>query len=178
MSFRRSHKCFLRSCSVLRNFYYSPLSCLFYSATTLLFAMDSVYHPFDVSCLGIYFLNKKGAFRLGTILFVNILILMVFIFSWTAGGIKAPAIQFFPFPVLIAVLLLGKRAGLLIACEAALCGLMLVVCDHFGILPSSTISHTTVSLWLISVLCITLLALLESISLSALLTRSNARRRN
>jgi len=123
---------------------------------------------FDVSCLGIYFLNKKGAFRLGTILFVNILILMVFIFSWTAGGIKAPAIQFFPFPVLIAVLLLGKRAGLLIACEAALCGLMLVVCDHFGILPSSTISHTTVSLWLISVLCITLLALLESISLSGI----------
>jgi PAS domain S-box-containing protein len=118
---------------------------------------------FVLSFVGLFllFLNRNGYTRSASILFVVLCIFLLLTLAWTAGGIKAPAMQIIPVVVLMAGLVLGWKEGLITGVFVILCGLALVILETRGILPANKVVQTPFSLWVVTLICVTLLALLQ-----------------
>ncbi len=123
---------------------------------------------YDLVSFGVLLLIRKGLAKSASSVFIGFLILMIFGAAWSAGGIKAPVIQNIPILILGAGLILGWKRGLYIGLITSICGLGLVLAEYAGVLPATTVVHNPLSLWVSSVLCIALLALLQYISVATL----------
>jgi len=119
------------------------------------------------ACLTFLELNRRGRTRLTSHLLLWFLFFTVVALAWTAGGIEAPIVQVFPALCLIAGLLFGGRVGVGVGLLAALCGLGLVLAENAGLLPGNAVQHTSWSLWIGSVLVITLLLLLQYLAVES-----------
>jgi PAS domain S-box-containing protein len=122
----------------------------------------------DAAGLGLLLLNRKNHTRLASYLLLFVTFLVGMALSWTAGGIHGPAVRTFPIIVLMAGLLLGKRAGVLVGMVCALYGLCLVWAEHAGLLPPSVVEHTPVSLWLTLCFFIAILILLQDLAVGSI----------
>lgn len=116
----------------------------------------------------IQLLNYKGYYCIGSAFFLFFFITIVFNLAWTAGGMKAVAMQYVPIFVLIAGLLLGWKMGLITAILGIIWGLFLTIAEYAGILPISAVTYNPLGLWIMSTTFIGFLALLQYLSVSKL----------
>ena len=123
---------------------------------------------FDLSGLIVLLLNRKGYTRFASFILVSIIIAQILGLAWSAGGIKAPAMQTIPIVVVMTGLILGRKQGLLIGLIVSLGSLLLVLAEVRGILPTSSVQHNPFSLWISSVMTISMLALLQYLSVASL----------
>jgi hypothetical protein len=129
-----------------------------------------------VSLLVLHFL-KKGFTYASAFFYVSFLILMIFAFSWTGGGIKGHGLKILPIVVLFAGLTLGKKEIWLFGVIATLGGLGLTMADYFQLLPiTEPLGQSSLVYWIYNVTAIFLLCFLENLSVEELrqaLVRSN-----
>ncbi len=132
---------------------------------------------FNIACAGLLYLNKKKNTSVASFIFIGFLLFFIFGLAWTAGGIKSQAIQAIPLVILVAGLLLGWKVGLLSGLISILGGLGLILAEYQGILPINTVIHSSLSSWINLVMLVSLLALLQFLSVSGLdKSLSNARK--
>jgi len=123
---------------------------------------------FDLICVGLLLLNRRGQTRMASILFIALGIAIIFGIGWTGGGVKSPVMQFIPVPVVIAGLLLGWQAGVLTAIVVAFTGLSFVMAEFSGALPVSSVPNNLLNIWIASFTCVGILALLQYLSVASL----------
>ncbi len=121
----------------------------------------SILCIFDCVSIGLLFLNGKGKTQLASYLFSAFIVLLIFSLAWSAGGIKAPAIQEIPVVVLAVGLMLGWKKGLLYAGGNVAACAGLVVLEHLGYLPVSKIVPTAASTLANLIMQLGLLTLLQ-----------------
>lgn len=114
-------------------------------------------------------LAKKRSVGLVSSIYISFLLLMIIIFSWSGGGIKAHGIKLLPIIVLFAGLTIGKREIWIFGIIAALGGLLLVLAEHFNLLPrKEPLGLTSFIHWIFTITSIFLLCFLENLSVEAL----------
>ena len=113
-------------------------------------------------------LNRKGYFNISGILFIILFYVILFGFAWTAGGIKAPAVKFFPIIIMFAGLIRGWRYGILTGLIVALGGLGLVVAEYQNFLSENVVVPSSISLFVGSLLVISLTVILQYLSVASL----------
>ncbi len=123
---------------------------------------------FDLICLGLLFLNRKGNTSIASGLFISLCISTIVFLALFGGGIRSATIQIIPVVVLMAGLVQGWKAGLFTGLVTAVIGLGLVLLELWGILPANSVVHNSFSLWLISLSCIALLTLLQFYAIESL----------
>ncbi len=123
---------------------------------------------YDITCLGVLVLNRKGHIRLAAYIFIGFVLALCFGLAWSSGGMQSRAVESFPIVVLFAGLILGWKRGLITAMITVLCGLGLVAAEHYGLLPVSAIHPTSLGYWQTSVVTIGLLALLQYVTVANL----------
>jgi signal transduction histidine kinase len=122
----------------------------------------------SVSMILLY-LVKKGYVYRSALLYVSFLLVMIFAFSWTGGGIKGHGIKILPIVVLFAGLTMGKKEIWFIGIIAALEGLALTLADHFNFLPvSEPLGESSIIHWIYCVTSIFLLCFMENLSVEEL----------
>lgn len=127
-----------------------------------------------VASFGFLYLIRIGHPRRSAVLYISFLLLMIFVFSWNAGGLKAHGIKILPIIVLFAGLTLGKREIWYFGLLASLGGLVFVVADYAGVLPvSAPIGSSNLLYWVYSSAGILSLCLLENLSVGLLQTVLN-----
>jgi len=123
---------------------------------------------FDLASAGLLVLNKMGYARFAASVFIIITLIIIFTLSWSAGGVKAPALLNIPVIIIAAGLLLDWRAGMVCGALSLAGGTFLVIAEYTGLLPVPTVSHSSLSLWLNFILVILVITLLHYMSLSDL----------
>lgn len=113
---------------------------------------------------------QKGYAYIGAFVYVSFLLLMIFVFSFTGGGIKGHGIKILPVVVLIAGLTLGKKEIWLFGIIATLGGFALVLADYFQQIPvKEPLGQSPLIYWIYSTTGIFLLCFLENLSVEKLL---------
>jgi PAS domain S-box-containing protein len=130
----------------------------------------------DSICLVLIFLVKRGKIRLVSYLTVVLLWVVATMFVATAGGVHAPSFSAYFLIVFIAGIVLGARAGFVIAAISALTGLGLVYLEQTGRLANSEIQHTPFTFWLVLFSFVLILCVLQQI-VSSTVSRSFKRAR-
>src|SRR5208283_1278692 len=102
---------------------------------------------FNGTGLVLLYMNKKGWFLQSSYLYVSFAFVIIFVFAWTAGGIKAPSIQYLPLIVLAAGILLGWRKAIYFGVGSGILSLGLVFTANAGLLPPSVLNPTNLSTW-------------------------------
>jgi signal transduction histidine kinase len=102
---------------------------------------------FSVLAFGLRALATRGQGRLAAWCFLGSWLLVFSFMCWTAGGIMAPAIHSFLLVVLLAGLLIGPRAGVLVAVGVVALSFGLAWAQHMGRLPAPWMNHTVWSRW-------------------------------
>jgi PAS domain S-box-containing protein len=128
----------------------------------------AIFIVFNSTSLYLLFLNKKGKTRIASFLFIALCLLITFSLSFTSGGMKSPTMQYLPIIVLITGILLGWKTAKIIGLIAIMSGLGFILMEYTGFLPVSRVVHTSFSLWIISILCISCLALMLHASTTTL----------
>lgn len=101
------------------------------------------------STLVVLWFNQRGRTRLAGAFFILLIWAISTAAAFTAGGIRAPAAKAYFVIVLFAGLLFGGRTALIMGIVCGLSGGTLVALEAGGILTSSTVPHTSLSLWII-----------------------------
>ncbi len=122
-----------------------------------------IFCIYNLMSIVLLYINRKGYTRQASYIFFCFLALLIFGLAWTAGGIKAQAIQDIPVVVLAVGLLLGWRSAILSAVCAIIICLAFVLIADFGYLPLSSVNHTNLSAWINFTLSISLLSLFQYI---------------
>jgi PAS domain S-box-containing protein len=122
----------------------------------------------DMVSLGLIILNRKGYLRVACFIFVGFFTLLIFVLAWTAGGIRAPAIQSIPLIVLLAGLMIDSKVGLFTGLISILGTLGLLLAEYFGVLPANSVGHNSISIWAFSTACIALISLLQFYAVESL----------
>ena len=115
----------------------------------------------DLVAIVLVALNRKGFIVFASHLFAGFILTMIFVLAWSAGGIRAPAIQEVPVIVLGAGLMLGWKKGAYYAAAAAAASAGLVLAERAGYLPPAAVVPTSTSVLVNSVLQVALLVLLQ-----------------
>lgn len=103
----------------------------------------------DATVLFTLWLAGRGRVRLASWIYLWVIIALVTYNALTAGGIRSTGVQAYCVFVMLAGLLLGMRAGVLMTVVCAALGLALVVAERMGLpLPRDTDSYDVVSRWL------------------------------
>jgi signal transduction histidine kinase/ActR/RegA family two-component response regulator len=130
------------------------------------------------ACIGVglfaYALSRTRHVRLAASVMVAALWFLIAASALSAGGVRAPAFLAFATLTLLAGVLLGSRAGAVVAVLSIAFGAVLVQLARSGALPSSSVTHTPLSVWLASSLIIIVTATLQY--LSARMVRLNQAR--
>lgn len=113
-------------------------------------------------------INKKGFIKTASILFISFILLVLISMAWSAGGMRANAIQDLPLIIILASLVLGWRSAIITGIVISILTFGFVLAEHFGVLPANVVYHNSMSLWINTVMCIGLLGLLQYISTSKL----------
>lgn len=131
-----------------------------------------------IASLGFLYMIRKGHPRYSAVLYISFLLLMIFVFSWNAGGLKAHGIKLLPIIVLFAGLTLGKREIWYFGFFASLGGLGFVLADYAGVLPASVpIGSSNLLYWVYSCTGILSICFLENLSVGLLQTVLNQNER-
>ncbi|KAA3438705.1 hypothetical protein [Rufibacter hautae] len=113
--------------------------------------------------------TKKGHVSLSAYLYISFLLLMIFGFGWTGGGIKSHGSKILPIVVLFAGLTLGRKEIWLFGIAASLGGLALALADYYDVLPvKEALGQSPMTFWIYSVTAIFLLCYLENMSVEEL----------
>lgn len=114
-----------------------------------------------ISGLGLLLLhvNRSGRTRLAAIWFAGGLIALKTALAVTAGGVRSPGVTMYFVIVLMVGLLLGERAGTVMALICAALGLGLLLAESAGLLPPG-IRYDSTTIWLLSCIYMGLVVLL------------------
>jgi len=113
--------------------------------------------------------EKKGYKRFSAFGYVAFLVIMIFGFSWTGGGIKGHGMKILPIVVLFAGLTLGKKEIWFFGIIAVAGGFALVLADYFFLLPTNEpLGQSSLMYWIYTSASILLLCFLENISVEEL----------
>jgi PAS domain S-box-containing protein len=123
--------------------------------------MIAIVNPFS---LALMFLSWRGHTRLAAFILIIGMTLFNTRVAMTGGGIRAPGFILSSGIVFGAGLLLGMRAGILMALVCSLIGLGLVWADKSGLLPNSNVHHTPLSIWANIVLNLIFIVFLQYLS--------------
>lgn len=122
-----------------------------------------------VVSIPLIFITKKGYVHLSAYVYIFFLLVMIFGFGLTGGGIKGHGSKILPIVVLFAGLTLGRKEIWLFGIIAALGGLALALTDYYNLLPvKEELGHSPLTYWIYSVTAIFLLCYLENISVEEL----------
>jgi signal transduction histidine kinase len=121
-----------------------------------------------VSIIILYMVQKGYVYR-SALLYVVFLLTMIFVFSWTGGGIKGHGIKILPIVVLFAGLTMGKKEIWFFGIIAALEGLALALSDYFRLLPvTEPLGESPIVHWIYCITSIFLLCYMENLSVERL----------
>lgn len=113
--------------------------------------------------------EKRGSRYLSAFLYVAFLVVMIFGFSWTGGGIKGHGIKFLPIVVLFAGLTLGRKEIWVFGLIAISGGLAMVLAEYFKLIPvTEPLGDSGFIYWTIITTAILLLCFLEHLSVAEL----------
>jgi PAS domain S-box-containing protein len=105
----------------------------------------------DATVLFTMWLAGRGRVRLASWIYLWAIIALITFNALTAGGIRSTGVQAYGVFVMVAGLLLGIRAGVVMTMVCAALGLALVVCERMGLpLPRDTDAYDVASRWLMS----------------------------
>lgn len=113
-------------------------------------------------------INKKGFIKTASILFISFILLVLISMAWSAGGMRANAIQDLPLIIILASLVLGWRSAIITGIVVSILTFGFVLAEHFGVLPANVVNHNAMSLWVNLIMCFGLLGLLQYLSMSKL----------
>ncbi|ESU24530.1 hypothetical protein FEDK69T_09790 [Flavobacterium enshiense DK69] len=114
-------------------------------------------------------LAKRQNVRVIASIYISFLLIMIILFSWSGGGIKAHGIKLLPIVVLFAGLTMGKREIWIFGIIAALGGLFLVFAEHNNLLTGKEpLGLSPIIHWTFTATAIFLLCFLENLSVEAL----------
>lgn len=119
--------------------------------------------------LGLMFYSRKKNPRAAAILFISFLMLMIFVFSWSGGGIKGHGIKILPIVVLFAGLTLGKREIWIFAFVAIAGDCVLLLAEEYGYLPRvEPLGQSPIVYLIFTTTGIILVSFLENLSVEVL----------
>lgn len=147
------------------------ISSLPVNAARWLFAVAAV----DVTCVVVLAITRRGRVRLAGFLLVTLLWAFVTGMAFTGGGIRSATAPSYLIIILLAGLVLGEREGIIAGVACGVTALGLVFAEMAGVLPASTVHHTSMTLWLSGVLyavCIVGLQYLASRAIKKTLQRA------
>jgi hypothetical protein len=137
--------------------------------TTHIFRYSEIIFLMWAVSLTLIFFAKQGYIYFSAFLYVTFLLIMIFAFSWTGGGIKGHGIKVLPVVVLIAGLTLGKREIWFFGIIATLGGFALVWADYVHRIPvNEALGQSPLIYWIYNTTCILLLCFLENLSVEEL----------
>lgn len=112
---------------------------------------------------------KKGHTRITAIAYIGFLILMIFGFSWTGGGIRGHGVKLLPIVVLFGGLTLGKKGIWTFGIISILGGLGFVIADQFDLLPvKQALGNSALINWIYATTSILMLCYFENLSVALL----------
>ena len=122
----------------------------------------------DIFCLFCLFLVRKG--KIQTASFLNVLgaWALTTIFTYSAGGIRAPIFIAYFLIIFMASIILGARAGLVAAAACGLTGLGFVYLEEIKLIPPLAVQHTPFSLWVVTSAFFMIMAVLQFITSSTI----------
>jgi hypothetical protein len=121
-----------------------------------------------VSLTSIFFAKTNHIYFI-TCFYIAFLLFMIFLFSWSGGGIKGHGIKILPIVVLLAGLTLGKKEIWFFGTIATLGGLGLVLANYFHQLPlNEPLGQSPLIFWIYNTTSIFLLCFLENLSVENL----------
>ncbi len=120
-----------------------------------IFTVDAVF-------LTILVFVKRGRIRLASFLAVGMAWLVVTLFAFTAGGVRAPSYAGYFVVTFLAGILLGGRAVFVMAAISGISGLGMAYLEHIGRLPVAQFQFTPFTFWLVDCSLVLILALLQS----------------
>jgi len=129
----------------------------------------------DGTCLVAFAVAGRGLIRLAGYLLVALLWALVTGMAITGGGIRSAAVPAYLIIILIAGLVLGERAGMIAGIVCSVTALGLIFAEVAGVLPTSAVHHTSMTLWLTGILyagCMMSLQYLASRSVKTALQRA------
>ncbi len=119
--------------------------------------------------IGLMLYSRKNNPRLAAILFISFLMLMIFVFSWSGGGIKGHGIKILPIVVLFAGLTLGKREIWIFAFVAIAGDVLLLIAEEYGYLSRvEPLGQSPVVYLIFTTTGIILVSFLENLSVEVL----------
>ncbi|MBN2704012.1 MAG: PAS domain S-box protein, partial [Pontiellaceae bacterium] len=122
----------------------------------------------NCTCLFLLFLVKKQRLQFAKGLFIGMSVLLLIGMSWTAGGLYGQAVYFFPIGVLIAGLLMGRRAGFMVAAVFLLFGVVLYFAEERGVLPASAVVPSPLFVLINLIALISLFVLVQSLAVGSI----------
>ena len=104
----------------------------------------------DGTVLFTLWLASRGRVRLASWIYIWVIISLITYNAPAVGGIRSPGVQAYFIFVMLAGLLLGTRAGIMMAVVCAVLGLGLVVAEHLGLTPAEPADYSAISRWLLT----------------------------
>jgi PAS domain S-box-containing protein len=117
----------------------------------------------NLFCLGMLFLVQKRKIQLAGFLTIIGAWCLVTLFTYSAGGLRAPVFSAYILIIFFAGIILGGRAGVITAAFCSLTGLGFVLLENAGLVPPMAIQHSPFSYWAANVAFFLILAVLQFI---------------
>ena len=92
----------------------------------------------------------RGRVRLASWIYVWVIVSLITYNALPVGGIRSPGVQAYFIFVMLAGLLLGARAGVMMAVVCAALGLGLVISEYVGFAPVAHSDYSALSRWLLT----------------------------
>jgi PAS domain S-box-containing protein len=125
-----------------------------------------------ISALGLTLLrlNQRGRTQLAAALFAGGLLVLITALAVAAGGVRSPGVTMYFVIVLMAGLLLGKRAGTITALVGSALGFGLLLAERSDLLPPG-IRYSSTTIWLLS--CLYMGVVIALLRVPAMLTKAS-----
>jgi hypothetical protein len=123
-----------------------------------------------VLALVLLVVNRRGHTRAASIALVAGLVALVTAMSLSAGGIRSPGVTMFFIFVLMAGLLLGQRAGIVVAAICAAIWLVLALLSSSPLIPHPADPYSPIALWLLNTLYMGVVLILLRLATGAMAT--------
>jgi len=120
----------------------------------------------DLFSLGMVFLLKRGKIKSTSYLTIIGGWCLVTLFTYSAGGLRAPIFPAYFLIIFIAGIILGGKAGMVTAAICSLTGLGFALLENGGLVPPLAVQHTPLTYWAANVAFFLILAVLQLITSS------------